>query len=289
MERLTTRENGSGFVFIGKRPRGFLCKIEFCDKVYNCEKIKDRSCPYLKMVDRLAAYEETGLEPEEIEQLKGEVFGLKVDKQELERYRAFVSIDRLRELAQADRDGKLPKYTIGDTVYDRFGMAWTVDSLEYVQCNYEKKWLYRCGHPGTNDYSGLYQDEVLTREEAARLMGYEVVEDENVLTKNDSNGAIFSDGNQRDLIGVSLICNAINHPDRIIRKPRWTEQEVEDAKDILRLLEDAHSIKKYAGDIMWICNSHNVTMVNANAGMFPSLRPGETVTLDEIIGGAGNA
>lgn len=82
------------------------------------------------------------------------------------------------------------------------------------------------------------------------------------------------------------IYEAINHPDRIIRKPRWTEQEVEDAKDILRLLEDAHSIKKYAGDIMWICNSHNVTMVNANAGMFPSLRPGESVTLDEIIGGA---
>lgn len=69
-------------------------------------------------------------------------------------------LDRLRELDQADRDGKLPKYTIGDIIYDRFGMAWTVDSLEYVQCTYEKKWLYRCGHPGTDDYRGLYQDEV---------------------------------------------------------------------------------------------------------------------------------
>lgn len=85
---------------------------------------------------------------------------------------------------------------------------------------------------------------------------------------------------------VECLNNLINHPENIARKPRWTEQEVEDAKDILRLLEDAHSIKKYAGDIMWICNSHNVTMVNAKEGMFPSLRPGETVTLDEIIGGA---
>lgn len=75
-------------------------------------------------------------------------------------------LERLRELARADRDGKLPKYTIGDIIYDRFGMAWTVDSLEYVQCTYEKKWLYRCGHPGTDDYRGLYQDEVLTRAEA---------------------------------------------------------------------------------------------------------------------------
>ena len=35
-------------------------------------------------IDRLAAYEETGLEPEEIEKLKGEVFGLRLDKQNLE-------------------------------------------------------------------------------------------------------------------------------------------------------------------------------------------------------------
>ena len=65
-----------------------------------------------KDIDRLAAYEETGLEPEEIEQLKGEVFGLKVDKQELEQYRALGPIDRLRELAQADKEGRvkiLPK------------------------------------------------------------------------------------------------------------------------------------------------------------------------------------
>lgn len=53
-------------------------------------------------VDRLAAYEDTGLEPEEIEQLKGEVFGLRLDKRELERYRALGSIERLRELKQAD-------------------------------------------------------------------------------------------------------------------------------------------------------------------------------------------
>lgn len=54
-------------------------------------------------VDRLAAYEATGLEPEKIEQLKGEVFGLRLDKQELS---ALGPIGRLRELAQADREGR---------------------------------------------------------------------------------------------------------------------------------------------------------------------------------------
>ena len=60
-----------------------------------------------KAVDRLAAYEDTGLEPEEIEQLKGEAFGLRVDKQELEQYRALGLIDRLRKLAQADKENRV--------------------------------------------------------------------------------------------------------------------------------------------------------------------------------------
>ena len=47
------------------------------------------------------------MEPVEIEQLKGEVFGLRLDKQELS---ALGPIDRLRELAQADK-------LIGKTVY----------------------------------------------------------------------------------------------------------------------------------------------------------------------------
>lgn len=65
---------------------------------------------------RLAAYEDTGLEPGEIEQLKGEVLGLRLDKQELEQYRALGPIDRLRELAQADKDGKIKAYIV-DSFY----------------------------------------------------------------------------------------------------------------------------------------------------------------------------
>ena len=117
-------------------------------------------------VDCLAAYEETGLEPEKIEQLKGEVFGLKVDKQELEQYRAIGPIDRLRELAQADRDGKLPKYTIGDTVYDRFGDAWEVRTEELHLLDGNPNWIYRCGHAGTDDYCALWEFKILPREEA---------------------------------------------------------------------------------------------------------------------------
>lgn len=55
---------------------------------------------------KLAAYEETGMEPEKIEQLKGEVFGLRVDKQELTEYRKIGGIDHMKELAQAEKDGR---------------------------------------------------------------------------------------------------------------------------------------------------------------------------------------
>ena len=132
------------------------------------------------VADRLAAYEETDLEPEEfisavdtakiayvLHELNAYMARIVCALHELNAYKELGPIDRLRELAQADKDGKFPEYTIGDIIYARFGMAWTVDSLEYVQCTYEKKWLYRCGHPETDDYRGLYQDEVLTRAEAA--------------------------------------------------------------------------------------------------------------------------
>lgn len=92
------------------------------------------------------------------------------------------------------------------------------------------------------------------------------------------------------------IYEAINHPDRIIRKPRWTQQEVEDAKNIKRMFcsgtfpNFTHIQKDELGrPAMVDCpmrDNNGWFFVGLEKGMFPSLRPGETVTLDEIIGGA---
>lgn len=85
----------------------------------------------------------------------------------------------------------------------------------------------------------------------------------------------------------------INHPERIISKPRFTEREVEDAKAIKRMFGDdnfTHIFKDEDG----LCemmdgpgDDPNVgwCAIGMEEGMFPSIRPGETVTLDEIIGG----
>lgn len=132
-------------------------RLTYWNEEYGCWSYHGPSGSAAK---RLAAYENTGLEPEQIRTVLDDA------AREFAEYDAMAPKGRLRELARADKDGKLPEYTIGDIIYDRFGMAWTVDNLEYVQCTYEKKWLYRCGHPGTDDYRGLYQDEILTRAKA---------------------------------------------------------------------------------------------------------------------------
>lgn len=112
-------------------------------------------------VDRLAAYENTGMEPEDFKRAFTEDALLKLTGQLLG-----VTPDRLRELAQADREGKIPKYTIGDAIYDRFGDAWEVRTAELHLLGEKPDWMYRCGHAGTDDYCALWSFEILTREEA---------------------------------------------------------------------------------------------------------------------------
>lgn len=141
MERMSWRVNGEARIMMNG--------IEICGTV----------------ADRLAAYEDTGLEPEEIEK------AMDIVKSAVSAFEDF-GVDRLAELAQAEREGKIPKYTIGDTIYDRFGDAWEVTAVERRLLAGEPKWIYRCGHIGTNDYCALWEFEVLTRAEAeAALQG----------------------------------------------------------------------------------------------------------------------
>ena len=58
-------------------------------------------------VDRLAAYEETGLEPEDFKRAFSEDTILKLAGQALG-----ITPDRLRELAQADKGGKIKAYIV---------------------------------------------------------------------------------------------------------------------------------------------------------------------------------
>ena len=67
-------------------------------------------------VDRLAAYEDTGLYPESVEALKLSMMGKAIS--EITEFDG-LPIDRLRELAEADKDGRcvVLQCKVGDTVW----------------------------------------------------------------------------------------------------------------------------------------------------------------------------
>ena len=102
MERLTRRINGV-VVYVGaKNPYStgqIPCEVE--------------PAGVREMMDRLAAYEDTGLTPEEID----------MDHEAAEQLRQLCrdyDLDRLEKLAEADRAGRLvvPPCKAGDTVYE---------------------------------------------------------------------------------------------------------------------------------------------------------------------------
>lgn len=83
------------------------------------------------------------------------------------------------------------------------------------------------------------------------------------------------------------IYEAINHPDRIIHKTRWTEQEVELAKAISKLFPGAKYIERVReSNILGISGAIEAWIADIDSSLFPEIKSGQAVTLDEIIGGA---
>lgn len=156
--------------------------------------------------------------------------------------------------------------------------------------------------------------------EAARLMGYEVV-DEHTQTHEKThvdaieNARVQSEeanmdkplkewtlgeakeyctsrnGNCADDCifskkGIGMVCGIAPKPVwwTLPEKPRFTQQEVEDAKTILKVFGRKGTIKRYH----FCGNPSTLTFDNLyiNQYLFPSIKPDQEYTLDEIIGGA---
>ena len=146
------------------------------------------------------------------------------------------------------------------------------------------------------------------QEEAARLMGYEMVEDDCVEPRKHKEEANMDkplkdwtlgeakeyctsrNGNCADDCifskkGIGMVCGIAPKPVwwTLPEKPRFTQQEVEKAKAIKVLWPDAEGIRKMemmgpvhiVGTAVWVGHDN-----------FPSLEPERTIKLDEIIGGA---
>ena len=86
--------------------------------------------------ERLAAYEDTGLEPEEVTQIKLAIMGKSLA--EIKEFEG-VSTDRMIELTQAEKDGRLvvlpdAKYTDADGEKALQKAMWTCGNTNYRRC-----------------------------------------------------------------------------------------------------------------------------------------------------------
>ena len=145
---------------------------------------------------------------------------------------------------------------------------------------------YRQKHPRICEVLGVDVGENITYADPnGEEIGLKVLEDGSVeLT--------FKGGMQVGWAGTGyVITQAINHPDRIIRKPRFTEEEVADAKAIARIYRSAvvgrlENGKPYTSNrVMSLMEawSDNDRITYLPERLFPSLRPGASISLEDLF------
>lgn len=86
---------------------------------------------------------------------------------------------------------------------------------------------------------------------------------------------------------AAALLQSIDQPERIIHIPRWTEQEVEDAKNIIRLLGANNYCcvtREISGEVYLLKHQAHFDM-SLPEYIFPSLKCCKTVMLTDIIGG----
>lgn len=119
-------------------------------------KIKD--CPFETAVcERLAAYEDTGLYPESVEALKLSMMGKAIS--EITEFDG-LPIDRLRELAEADKDGRV--IILPCKVYETDGVRVYEHTVREV--------IYETAGGPAFDKNAIGKRIFLTRDEAERAI-----------------------------------------------------------------------------------------------------------------------
>lgn len=92
---------------------------------------------------------------------------------------------------------------------------------------------------------------------------------------------------------ASALLRTLDHPDRIIRKPYFTQQEVYAAVNLRKILDSRKTgciARELDGELRFCDNYGNeesiFSSISLSPDLFPSIQPGQSYTLDEIIGGA---
>ena len=99
--------------------------------------------------------------------------------------------------------------------------------------------------------------------------------------RNSCRKCIFQNKHDED-------CKIRTHPTNwdLSEKPRFTEQEVEEAKAIRRVFGRDGTIKRHSKAMTAPYSNLIFDHIYINENLFPSIEVGQSYTLDEIIGGA---
>ena len=149
---------------------GLFCDIVKCDSTPGGTFCESGTCTQRRVWERLKEYENTGLEPEDIELIVdayGRGHTLRTESAERLEIVREIKADRLREIVQAEKDGRLVVLPckVGDTVYAKnhhgrivYG---NVESI-HQNCVAGKagRWVVTVFYPEYNGTakSGLYPD-----------------------------------------------------------------------------------------------------------------------------------
>lgn len=98
-------------------------------------------------------------------------------------------------------------------------------------------------------------------------------------------GTYFTEPKHAKNSGYAMMY-AIQHPESIIRQPRFTEEEVEDARTIARMFPDVCIFSRGAKGHLIVGNAAREVrfVLRPEATVFPSIRPGQSAKLSEITG-----
>ena len=162
---------------------GNFCDIAQCDVIPGASYCESGSCTQRKVWERLKAYEDTGLTPEEVERSKLEIEAGSV-KTIARTYG--IDINRLRKLAEADRAGRLVVLPckVGGTLWvtgrdnvpremeleapDIRAVCTDEDNLCMSTCNRKPDGF--CAYRLRNDGADIGKTVFLTREEAEKAL-----------------------------------------------------------------------------------------------------------------------
>ena len=94
---------------------------------------------------------------------------------------------------------------------------------------------------------------------------------------------VHDDGSLGNKLGTGAICYLINHPECIVRRKRFTVQEIEDAKAIKKE-QTCETVVGRTKEGDFLIRRIYPEFPKIGNDTFPSIAPGESYTLDEIIG-----